>query len=88
MISGYISPDWELPISSGEYEVKGFVGEGVAYYDSEKGAFNPSPGVIGVIGWRVPQPDAADLAEFRARERLCYPCYDVKGDTHGYEDGN
>ena len=84
----YISPDWELPISSGEYEVKGFVGEGVAYYDSEKGAFNPSPGVIGVIGWRVPLPEAADLAEFRARLQMNWPCIGRKDETYGYEDGN
>lgn len=83
MINGYISPDWELPISSGEYEVKGFVGEGVAYYDSEKGAFNPSPGVIGVVGWRVPLPDADDIAEFRARPQMNWPCIGRKDDTYG-----
>lgn len=64
----YISPEWELPISSGEVEIKGIIGEGVAYYDADKGAFNPSPGVIGVVGWRYPLPDADDIAEFRARK--------------------
>ena len=69
MINGYISPDWELPISSGEVEIKGIIGEGITCYDAERGAFSPAPRVIGIVGWRYPLPDAEDVAEFRARKR-------------------
>ena len=69
MTNEYISPDWELPISSGEVEIKGIIGEGITCYDAERDAFDPSLGVIGVVGWRYPLPDADDIAEFRARKR-------------------
>lgn len=88
MSDGYISPEDKLPISSGEYGIKGIIGEGVAYFDAERDAFLPSPGVIGVVGWRYILPDAADIAEFRARARWCWPCVGGKDDTYGYENSD
>ena len=65
----YVSPEYELPISSGEYEIKGIIGEGITKYDAETCTFLPTPGVIGIKGWRYPMPDAADIEEYRLRGR-------------------
>ncbi len=87
MSDGYVSVEYELPISSGEYEIKGIIGEGVAFFDAERDAFLPSPGVIGIRGWRYILPNAEDLAEFRLRSRLCWPCVGGKDDTYGKYNG-
>ena len=74
MPDGFISPEWEMPISDGLYEVRGMFGKvGVTLYDRARGGFIPIPGIIGLTGWRPYVPDGADIAEFRARIGCCYP---------------
>ena len=67
---GFISVEYELPPCDGVYEVCCVYG-GCAevIFDFASSVFRPVPGVTGVIAWRECLPDAADVAEFKARER-------------------
>ena len=67
---GFISVEYELPLCDGVYEICGMFGKRAeALFDSACSAFMPVPGVIGVVAWRECMPDAADIEEFRKRER-------------------
>ncbi len=68
MPDGFISPEYELPLSDGLYEVWDMLGRvAVTLFDVSRSAFLPAPGIVGVKGWREYIPDEEDIAEYRER---------------------
>lgn len=67
---GFVAVEYELPLRDEVYEIYGLFGKRAeTLFDSACSAFLPVPGVIGVVAWRECMPDAADIEEFRKRER-------------------